>query len=741
MNQEAQTHKSISSPLNYLEDFFENAAVGLHIVDHQGIIVRANKAELAMLGYGAEEYIGRHISDFHMDPDVISDILSRLGRGEEIIRFPARLRAADGLVRHVLITSNGQFFDGKLVNSRCVTVDVTAEKNEAEIAHDNELKFQTMLESLPTPIYTTDARGHVTFFNEAAAELAGRRPEIGIDQWCITWRLYRPDGTRLPHDECPMAMALKEQRVVRGMEIIAERPDGSRARVIPHPTPLFDKNGKLTGAINMLVDISVHHEAEKELARLGAVIAASEDAVIGIDLEGIVTHWNNGAAQLYKFEPNEMIGQNIVGIVPPELRAEETEILEKLRQGERVRNYETVRIAKDGRRINISLSASSLRDEKGHIIGVTKVGRDITERKRAEQLQQLLLNELNHRVKNTLATVQAIAQQTVRSAKSPGDFAASFTDRLQAVSKAHNLLTQSAWQGADLLSLIREQLIDERVSYTGPSVILEPQVALHLSMVLHELCTNARKYGSLSVPHGRISLKWSVQATQVKENPTLILNWQERDGPTVKAPTKHGFGTTLIQQSIQAHGGDVMLIYGSEGVSCEIKVPLTPEMSPKIKAYETPSIGQAPARVPDITGMSIEGKRILVVDDEPILLMDLEERLTNSGCVVVGPASTLPQAKALIDAAEFDAALLDVNLGGQRVDDLAATLTRKNIPFAFVTGYGREGLPQSFQHTPLIGKPFNETQLLEVVRRLIATRTNILPFGRGQSEKVPLSEL
>ncbi len=514
VNQEAQTDKSISSPLNYLEDFFENAAVGLHIVDHQGIIVRANKAELAMLGYGAEEYIGRHISAFHMDPEVIADVLSRLGRGEEIIRYPARLRAADGSVRHGLITSNGQFTDGKFINSRCVTVDVTAEKHAAEIARDNELKFQTMLESLPTPIYTTDAQGHVTFFNEAAADLAGRRPEIGIDQWCITWRLYKPDGTPLPHDECPMAVALKEKRAVRGVEIIAERPDRSRARVIPYPTPLFDKNGKLTGAINMLVDISARHDTEQELARLGAVVAASEDAVIGMNLDGIITHWNNGAAQLYKFEPHEMIGQSIVGIVPQELRAEEDEILEKLRQDERVRNYETERISKDGRRVSISLSATSLRDEKGHIIGIIKVGRDITERKQAEQLQQLLLNELNHRVKNTLATVQAIAQQTVRSAKSPGDFAAGFTARLQALSKAHNLLTQRAWQGADLLSLIREQLLDERVSYAGPSVVLEPQVALHLSMVLHELGTNARKYGSLSVPCGRVSLKWSVQASR-----------------------------------------------------------------------------------------------------------------------------------------------------------------------------------------------------------------------------------
>ena len=589
MNKKSTTHELLRANQGNLEDFFENAAVGLHIVDQNGIILRANKAELALLGYRAEEYVGRHISTFHMDQEVIADVLLRLGRGEEIVRLPARLRTANDSVRHVLITSNGQFTDGKLINSRCVTVDVTGEKLAQESVRERELTFQNMLESLPTPIYTTDAHGHLTFFNDAAAELAGRRPELGIDQWCITWRLYKPDGAPLPHDQCPMAIAIKEKRTIRGLEIIAERPDGTRARVIPYPTPIFDNNKELIGAINMLVDVTARYESAQELARLGAVVASSEDAVIGLDLEGRITHWNNGATDLYKYESDEMIGQSIVSIVPEELRAQEFTILEKLSRGERVKNYETERIDRNGRRVSISLSASSVRDDKGHIIGITKVGRDITERKQAEDLQKLLLNELNHRVKNTLATVQAIAHQTVRSAKSPGDFASGFTARLQALSKAHNLLTQSSWQGANLLSLIREQLLDERISYAGPSVVLEPQVALHLSMILHELGTNARKYGSLSVPRGSVSLNWSVQSTRANDDPLLFLAWQERDGPTVTVPTTRGFGTTLIQQSIQTHGGYVVINYGSKGVSCEIKVPLSQETGIKNESLRNSS--------------------------------------------------------------------------------------------------------------------------------------------------------
>ena len=151
MDKKAKTLDPLQPDPEDLEDFFENAAVGLHIIDHNGFIVRANKAELAMLGYSAEEYIGRHISAFHMDPEIIKDVLSRLGRGEEIIRFPARLRAADGSVRHGLITSNGQFNEGKFVNTRCVTIDVTGEKLAQDSARDGELRFRTCWNCCPLP--------------------------------------------------------------------------------------------------------------------------------------------------------------------------------------------------------------------------------------------------------------------------------------------------------------------------------------------------------------------------------------------------------------------------------------------------------------------------------------------------------------------------------------------------------------------------------------------------------------
>jgi two-component sensor histidine kinase len=175
-----------------------------------------------------------------------------------------------------------------------------------------------------------------------------------------------------------------------------------------------------------------------------------------------------------------------------------------------------VRLAKDGHRIDVSLSVSPVRNKFGHVIGASKVARDISERKKVEENQKLLLTELNHRVKNTLAIIQSIANQTLHHARNPEDFVPSFSGRLQALARAHTLLTQSTWRGADVPDLLRDQLLlggadDDRISFSGPSLMLEPQAALNLALLLHELGTNARKYGALSVPNGRLTVDWGLR--------------------------------------------------------------------------------------------------------------------------------------------------------------------------------------------------------------------------------------
>src|SRR6516225_8885346 len=354
-----------------------------------------------------------------------------------------------------------------------------------------------LLEALPVAVYTTDADGRITFYNRAAAELWGHHPELGTSQWCGSWRLYWPDGRPLPHDECPMAITLKEGREARGVEAIAERPDGTRVRFMPYPTPLRDHAGGLVGAINLLMDMTERHDADLESARLAAIVVSSDDAIISKTIEGRITSWNEGATRIFGYEASEMIGEPILRLIPPELHHEEKEILARLQRGERIEHYETVRVAKDGRRVDVSLTVSPLRDRSGKVVGASKVGRDITERKRAEKLQRVLTDELSHRVKNTLATVHAIESQSLARARSPVDFVAGFSGRLQALANAHTLLTRSQMQGADVMTLVNEQVVigagGDRISCSGPLLMLDAQASVHLALVLHELATNARK--------------------------------------------------------------------------------------------------------------------------------------------------------------------------------------------------------------------------------------------------------
>lgn len=581
-----------------------------------------------------------------------------------------------------------------------------------------------LLAALPMAVYTTDANGRITFYNEAAAELWGHRPEIGSAEWCGSWRLYWPDGRPLPHDQCPMAIALKEGRPVRGVEAVAERPDGTRVEFIPYPTPLKDDQGRIVGAVNMLVDIGDRKQKDIESARLAAIVSSSDDAIISKTLNSIVTSWNAGATRIFGYQPEEMIGQSITRLIPPELLNEEDEILAKLKRGERIEHYDTVRIGKDGRRLHISLTVSPLRDSSGTIVGASKVARDVTERKRSEELQRLLFDELNHRVKNTLAIIQAIASQSLRRARSPSDFVASFNGRVQALARAHDLLVQAEMKGADVMEIVREQVMlgtpDARVSSSGPRLMLESRTAVQVALVLHELATNARKYGALSVPTGALSISWNMRQQQQSQR-ELSLEWRESGVPSVTAPTTSGFGTTLIERMIETSGGAASLSYGADGLICTIKLPL-PQEEDAILAFRAPANPSLPhiSFTARASAANLEGKRILVVEDEALVAIDIEAHLTSAGCKVIGPAGTIKRAKQLILDEGCDAALVDANLAGRRVDTVAAMLTEKGVPFAFSTGYGRGALPAGFHYAPVLTKPFNPDELLGVIGGLLS---------------------
>ena len=376
-----------------LRDFIEASPVAMHATSPDGTVLWANRAELDLLGYALEEFVGRPIADFHDDRRCAEAILLRLRAGENLRACPARFRRKDRSFTNVRIDVTARFEQGELIQSHWVTREATLSATEptAEARlRDTEKRYRELIDCLPVAVYMTDAAGHITHFNEEAVRFAGRVANLEHDRWCVTHRLYHPDGTFLPHAECPMAVALRTGEAVRGVEAIAERPDGSRVHFMPYPTPIKDERGQVIGGINVLVDITERKRAEEARFRLAAIVESSADAIISKNLDGIIQSWNAGAQRIFGYTAEEAIGQSVTILIPPDRASEEPEILRRIRKGERIEHYDTVRRRKDGSLVDISETVSPVIDERGRVIGASKIARDITERKRAENgLRQL----------------------------------------------------------------------------------------------------------------------------------------------------------------------------------------------------------------------------------------------------------------------------------------------------------------------------------------------------------------
>lgn len=302
---------------------------------------------------------------------------------------------------------------------------------------------------------------------------------------------------------------------------------------------------------------------------MASIIDSTADAIVSINLSCIVTSWNNGAETLYGLSAEEMMGKSIMAIIPNDRHNEELHILGRIKEGETVGHYDTVRKRKDGLLVDISLTVSPIKDLDGTIVGASKIARDITHQKKAAEAEKLLVAELHHRVKNTLATVQAIASQTLETATAEQREA--FIARLHALAGAQDALTQDGWSRAPLsvvLNRALEPFQKERISAWGPDVSLSAQQAMIFTMVLHELATNAVKHGALSNATGHVSINW--QKIDEAERPRLQLCWKERGGPSVRNPTRKGFGSRMIEASLDK----IEVAYAPEGVTCTLELVL-----------------------------------------------------------------------------------------------------------------------------------------------------------------------
>ncbi|MBY3179530.1 PAS domain S-box protein [Rhizobium leguminosarum] len=340
-------------------------------------------------------------------------------------------------------------------------------------------------------------------------------------------------------------------------------------------SPVFDENGRVLAVFCIVSETTGRVGYESTLKRLASIISSSEDAILGIDLAMNVTDWNAGAAKLYGYSFDEIIGQPVTILIPDDRVDEEGRIITRIKAGERIETHETIRRHKSGKLLDVSLTVSPIYDAKGRIVGASKIARDITARKEAERIQEILIGELNHRVKNILATVAAIARQTFAGAQDVEASRAAFDARLQSLARAHDLLTHSNWEAASLRTVISDALSAypaERLDISGPDVSISPKAVVAIALIVHELATNAAKYGALSAEAGKVSISWKLEASP---DPYLTLLWSESGGPPVALPSRRGFGSRLIEAMSSGQlRGHASLAYDGSGVRCLIRAPL-----------------------------------------------------------------------------------------------------------------------------------------------------------------------
>jgi PAS domain S-box-containing protein len=350
-------------------------------------------------------------------------------------------------------------------------------------------------------------------------------------------------------------------------------------------------------------------------------------------------------------------------------------------------------------------TAAATVDSQGRVTRISGVTMDITDRKRAEERQAFLAREVDHRARNVLAVVQSMLRLT--KADTTEAYVAAVEGRINALSRAHMLLSECRWEGADLRRLVDEELDPYRnldasaVVAEGPGLLLDSRRAQTVALVLHELATNAAKHGALVLSSGRIKLSWRQQGS------FLVLEWSESGGPKVYIPSSRGYGMRVISASIEQLGGEVKFDWQVEGLRCVLSLPL----AEKAKRLDGEVAQQQAADRPTRISLVENNSRVLLVEDESLVAMMMVEALVELGLTVIGPYANTAEATQAVNETPVGAAILDINLGREMVYPVAEVLEARGIPFAFVTGYGSEGVDRRYSAVPLLLKPVDKSVL------------------------------
>lgn len=438
---------------------------------------------------------------------------------------------------------------------------------------ESEARFRSVFEQAAVGFEQIGLDGKWMSVNDRLCAMLGMSRDDCLAHMSAT--LTHPDDAML--EDGLIAQLIKDEIPSYSLEKRYIKKDGEALWVRVTSSLARERDGTAKYRISVIEDITERRQTQAAAARLATLVQSSSDAIISLSLNGVIETWNPAAEHLFGYEASEIIGQTIDTLAPPRTLAAEKELLDRARDGDASR-LETQLLHKNGTPIDVTISAAPIRSRGGIIIAVSHLIEDIRERKEWDRSIALLNRELQHRNKNLLAVVQSIADQTMRNTAGPGEFRVAFQGRLQALAASNDLLNQTNWAGADLATFIDKQLkphihkSEIQLKKSGPSMRLPPSLTIPLGLALHELGTNALKYGALAAPGGKVEISWCVLAAEDDGLTRLDLTWQERGGPLVTPPTRQGFGSTLINRGIP--GAVIERQFNQEGVRCRIVVEL-----------------------------------------------------------------------------------------------------------------------------------------------------------------------
>jgi PAS domain S-box-containing protein len=602
------------------------------------------------------------------------------------------------------------------------------EKGRSEKARDApplaSAHWAELIHYLHGPVYICDADGYITHFNEAAVALWGRRPEIGRDRWCGALRRYQVDGQELPPDQSPMAFAIRARQAIHDAEIIIEKSDGSRRQVRLNPNPIIDASGELLGAVNQMLDATAYKESDHARARLAAIIQYSDDAIISKDINGIITSWNQGAERLFGYEAAEVIGRPITILIPPDRLDEEPAVLARIRRGESVDHFETIRRRKDGSPVEISLTISPIRGSNGVIIGASKVARDIGDRKRAERSlaeadrrKDEFIATLAHELRNPLAPLKTslhLIRMTGYSGHVPRSTLEMMERQVNHLGRLVEDLLDLSRLTQGTIQLKKEKLglsdvVSDAMEATSPLIesknhrlelALTPDLWVlgdrtRLVQILVNLLNNAAKF---TRPRGLIRLVVERDGKQARircadNGMGIVPEMQEAvfgmfirtaEGSDAGREGGMGIGLSVVKHLVALHGGTIKLRSegADKGTEFTVCLPLT---------QNAPEQGESTA--PLLPHPAHAARRILVVDDN----VDAAESLAALFGALGHEVTTAKSgAEGLAKARQRppDVVLLDIGLPDQSGHQIAAQMRQepwgKTVLLVALTGWGED---------------------------------------------------